>query len=170
MLLMTMQLYLPLEYLSLNKRLKRLQQPQCLLQRNPPRYHQQQLIVPSQLCFGGRLQQTTCIILGDSPTMCLLWCKDTTALASSSIQEVSEILSDDDDMSDLELPLLPKEPKHKIGKNLSSFPPPSPPVYPTQLQLYSKVPQREDLTYKAQATFYNALFMVVVWLVGALFY
>jgi len=55
----------------------------------------------------------------------------------------------------------PKEPKHKTGKNLSSFPPPSPPVYPTQLQLYKKVPQREDLTYKAQATFYNALFMVV---------
>jgi len=52
-------------------------------------------------------------------------------LASSSIQEVSEILSDDEDMSDLELSLLPKEPKHKIGKNLSSFPPPSPPVYPT---------------------------------------
>ena len=82
-------------------------------------------------------------------------------LASSSIQDVSDTWSENRDTCDPELPLLPKEPKNKTGKKPSAPHTGSPPVYPTQCELYAKVPQRKDFTYKAQASFYNALFMVV---------
>ena len=49
--------------------------------------------------------------------------------------------------------------KYNIGKNRNIFYEKY--VPPTPLQLYKKIPQYKYLTYKSEATFYNALFVLM---------